>query len=230
MKFYHEILDKLRNGVPYKFSRWGDGEWGCMYGVTGENRDGNEYLPELGVSLRGILNSEPKYYMGLQYGVLYNERLRDYVFGKIFKLDINWVNGDILHQASEYGHLKEFVNALKSNCNRIIYIGADYFKELSFIDVHIKTPDANSFNHNDDIMKEIEVYVPDPKRCIVGSVTGSLPMEVYLVSAAMNSNVIIDKLPDNVTAIDIGSVFDPYLGRPRASYQHKMNVKFNDLW
>ena len=51
---------------------------------------------------------------------------------------------------------------------------------------------------------------------------------VYLVSAAMNSNVIIDQLPKDCTAIDIGSVFDPYLGRPRASYQYTM--KINKLW
>ena len=216
MKFYHEMIDKLRNGVPYKFSRWGDGEWGCMYGVTGENRDGNEYLLELGVSLREILNSEPKYYMGLQYGVLYNERLRDYVFGKIFKLDINWVNGDILHQASEYGHLKEFVDALK---NRNVWvIGAEYFKDLPYN--YIVIPDANSYPHNREIFREIETL----------DITGYNNNAIYLVAAAMNSNVIIDKLPDNVTAIDIGSVFDPYLGRPRASYQHKMNVTLKDLW
>ena len=210
MKFYNELIDRIKNGIPTKLSRWGDGEWGCMYGVTGENRDGNKYLPEMGFSLRVILNSQPEYYMGLQYGVLYNEQLRDYVFGKIFKLDINWVNGDILHQASEYRHLKKFTDALRGR--NVVVIGAEYFKILPYN--HITIPESNSFLINLDLFRELRLK----------------PNDVVLVAAAMNSNVIIDRLPDNVTAIDIGSVFDPYLGRPRASYQYKMNVTLKDLF
>ena len=220
MRIYHEMIDKLRNGAPFKFSRWGDGEWGCMYGVTGQNRDGNTYLSELGEKLRAILNSQPQYYMGLQYGVLYNEQLRDYVFDKMFKLsNINWVFGDVLHVASEKGLLRNFTNALKDRY--VVMIGAEYFKGLStkagrILDAMCITPENNSFNSNDSIFYCAEqYYMKDP---------------VFLVAAAMNSNVIIDKLPDSVTAIDIGSVFDPYLGRPRASYQHKMNVTLKDLF
>jgi len=217
MKFYHEMIQKLRDGTPFRFARFGDGEWGCMYGVTGQNRDGNTYLPELARTLKCILTLEPKYYMGLQYGVLYNEQLRDYVFRKLFYLyKISWVNGDILHQASEFGYLKWFTNALKER--NVHIIGAEYFNVLPYH--HIVIPETNSFTHNKDIFKEIEAI----------DVTGYNTDPVYLVAAAMNSNVIIDKLPDNVTAIDIGSVFDPYLGRPRASYQHKMNVTLKDLF
>jgi len=217
MNFYTEMINKLKSGEPFKFSRWGDGEWGCMAGWQGENRDGNKYLPELGESLRTILDSEPNYYMGLQYGVLYNEQLREYVFNHLFvHYGINWVNGDVLHQASEFGYLPLFIDALRGR--NVIVIGAEYFSELPYH--HITTEPDNSYHDNESIFMEINSR----------DVTGYNTDPVYLVASAMNSNVIIDKLPDTVTAIDIGSVFDPYLGRPRASYQHKMNVKFNDLW
>jgi len=213
MKFYYEILDKLHNGVPFKFSRWGDGEWLTMMGFQGQNRDGNNYTPELREALIKILYSEPQYYMGLQYGVLYNEQLRKYVFSELFFHDkINWVMGDVLHVASELGLLRHFTDALK---DRIVWIiGAEYFKELPY--QHLLIPSNNSFGRIDNVINGCcqRVYIGD----------------VFLVAAAMNSNVIIDNLPPDVTAIDIGSVFDPYLGRPRASYQHKMNVKFSDLW
>lgn len=213
MKFYNELISKLQKGEPFKFSRWGDGEWGCMAGWQGENRDGNKYTPELADALKYILLSSPDYYMGIQYGVLYNPILRDDVFKWMFdtKYRLNWVNGDILHQASEFGYLGEFVDVLKKR--NIIYIGADYFREISWAQ-HITISGTNSYSENDKISELIN--------CVVAS------RPVFLISAAMNSNVIIDRLPDNVTAIDIGSVFDPYLGRPRASYQHTM--KINKLW
>ena len=217
MKFYYEICDKLRSGQPFKFSRWGDGEWGCMYGWKGANRDGNEYLPELRQDLIDIIHSEPDYYVGLQPGVLvdvgrgYVPDLREYILHTIFKLRLNLVIGDTLHYASEFGYLHRLIDALKDR--NVIIIGAQYFDKLPYHS--IITKDANSYPDNDKILDTaINVFKYDDP--------------VFLVASAMNSNVIIDKLPNNVTAIDIGSVFDPYLGIPRATYQRSM--KFEWLW
>ena len=217
MKFYYEICDKLRSGTPFKFSRWGDGEWGCMYGWKGANRDGNEYLPELRQDLIDIIHSEPDYYVGLQPGVLvdvgrgYVPDLREYILHTIFKLRLNLVIGDTLHYASEFGYLGMLIDALKDR--NVFMIGAYYFNVLPY--KLIATDDKNSYSNNDSLMKFIknECLEPDP---------------VFLVASAMNSNVIIDRLPNNVTAIDIGSVFDPYLGIPRATYQRSMKTEW--LW
>jgi hypothetical protein len=220
MKFYSEMCEKLRKGEPFKFSRFGDGEWLCMMGRQGRNRDGNDYLPELGRSLREILNSEPDYYIGLQAGVLvdvgrgYDPEMREFVMKTIFQLDLNLVIGDTLHYASEFGFLDRFIDALKDR--NVWIIGADYFHELPYR--HFPIAGSNSFIDNEEILHGFQKvdaiqYNNNP---------------VYLVAAAMNSNVIIDKLPKDVTAIDIGSVFDPYLGKPRASYQH--NMKADWLW
>jgi len=154
--------------------------------------------------------------MGIQYGVLYNQDLRNFVFNILFMkyLDFNWVNGDVLHQASEFGHLKEFVDALKDR--NVWIIGAEYFNRSPY--KQMVTPGINSYSYNKTLFQYINA----------ADVTGHNGNPVYLVASAMNSNVIIDQLPDNVTAIDIGSVFDPYLGRPRASYQHTMKIE--KLW
>jgi hypothetical protein len=220
MKFFNEMCKKLRNGEPFKFSRFGDGEWLCMMGRQGKNRDGNDYLPELGRSLREILNSEPDYYIGLQPGVLvdvgrgYDPEMREFVMKTIFQLDLNLVIGDTLHYASEFGFLDRFINSLKNRF--VITIGAEYFEELPY--AFIKTNPTNSFHDNDRIINEANDYIDD-----IYDVN-----PVCLVANAMNSNVIIDKLSKDITAIDIGSVFDPYLGRPRASYQHNMKAEW--LW
>lgn len=209
MKFFNEICQKLIDREPFKFSRWGDGEWACMKGVVGENRDGNTYLPELGEELRKILFSNPPYKLGLQYGVLYNYGLREFVFKHLWELNLDWVNGDILHQALEFGYLSLFVGALKDR--EVVIVGAKYLDKLPYR--HVTTPNTDSFKENDRILLDCLQYAMNP---------------VYLVANAMNSNVIIDRLPDHVTAIDIGSVFDPYLGIPRATYQHKLKADW--LW
>lgn len=209
MKFYNEICEKLENGEPFKFSRWGDGEWGCMAGWTGVNRDGNEYSPDLRRELIEIFESKPDYYIGIQHGVFYNDDLREYVIRTLFWKDTDYVDGDIIHKASEFGYLDEFVTALKDR--DVTIIGATYFGELPY--KHIAIQSSNSYPYNDMLFDNDIRFDPE---------------SVFLVAAAMNSNVIIDKLPEDVTAIDIGSVFDPYLGRPRASYQH--NMKADWLW
>lgn len=225
MKIYQTFLEKLKKGEPFKFSRWGDGEWLCMAGEEGTNRDGNDYLPELGKALRDIIASDPDYYMGIQYGVFYNEKyprgqsgpsLRQYMIQNLFDHPLNWVMGDVFHLAAEFGYLKEFVDVLKDRY--VIYVGAEYFIELPFVRDLIELPPCNSYYENENTHYVMNGYasainVYDP---------------VFIVSAAMNSNVIIDLLPDHCTAIDMGSVFDPWLGRPRASYQH--NMKTYDLW
>ncbi len=227
MKFYNELLRKLKDKEPFKFSRWGDGEWLCMQGEEGKNRDGNAYLPELGKELTRILESRPDYYLGIQYGVFYNEKyvyghshpsLREFMIDHLFRLDIDYVNGDILHQASEFRYLQEFIDILKER--ETIIIGADYFKEVPWAD-HIEIPAKDSFLSNKEIFRRINFDEMEYDR-----------EPVFLVAAAMNSNVIIDWMPRVVTAIDIGSVLDPYLGRPRATYQHKLfgQMKLQKLW
>ena len=222
MKFYNEMCEKLRKGEPFKFSRWGDGEWLCMCGETGQNRDGNTYLPELGKELVMIVESEPGYYMGIQYGVFYNEKyvkghqfpsLREYMIDMMFKhTSIDWEMGDVLHLASEFGYLPLFVDALKDR--KVYIIGAEYFNKLPYQIIDISPVNSYLDNYN----TQVRTYA-------AAKVTAN---PVFLVAAAMNSNVIIDELPDNVTAIDIGSVFDPYLGKPRATYQHNMKTEW--LW
>jgi len=215
MKFYNAICDKLRNKEYFKFSRWGDGEWYCMDGYSGENRDGNKYTQELREHLWRIFRSAPDYYFpdyyfGIQHGVFYNNDLRELVINELFcNPELNLVDGDILHKASEFGYLGQFVEALRGR--NVTIIGAKYFEELPY--KHIVTPEANSFTSNTVIIQNALQEYDNP---------------VFLVASAMNSNVIIDQLPNGFTAIDIGSVFDPYLGRPRATYQR--NMKFEWLW
>jgi hypothetical protein len=220
MRFYNQILTKLRNKIPFKFSRWGDGEWGCMFGWQGANRDGNAYLPELREELIRIIESEPKYYIGIQPGVLvdvgrgYDPGMRGYVIDTLFRTNLNTVVGDTLHYASEFGYLGKFIEVLKERDT--IIVGAEYFKDTPFR--HIVISDRDSFPENKEINLTIALMGTQP----------SVRNPVFLIAAAMNSNVIIDRLPENVTAIDIGSVLDPYLGIPRAGYQH--NMKIEKLW
>ena len=63
-----EICEKLRDNVPFAFSRWGDGEW-IMVSKTYDERknaniDGNIYYDDLADKLKYIVSQKQDYYMG----------------------------------------------------------------------------------------------------------------------------------------------------------------------
>ena len=40
-------IDQLKQNNKFSLSRWGDGEWICASGASGENCDGHKYFPEI---------------------------------------------------------------------------------------------------------------------------------------------------------------------------------------
>ena len=68
---YEDLVDNLKNGINFSFSRAGDGEANCMLGASKgqsnkQNCDNHKYFPSLGKRLREIIKSKPKYIYGFQ--------------------------------------------------------------------------------------------------------------------------------------------------------------------
>jgi hypothetical protein len=216
MNIFNELVDKLNNKQPFSFVRYGDGEWACIFGMQSKNCDGNIYFPDLGEALKNIVLSQPEYYMGMQYGALVSDyfNLKDKIYPFIWDLNINWVNADILHRASEFNRIQPFFNALKSR--KVILVGAEYFNQLKLfpsID-HIIIPSNNCWLIKNEIIDSVEQKI---------SKTDGL---VVLFMASMATNVFIDDLYKifglSTTFIDMGSVLDPYLGLNKRGYHHKV--------
>jgi hypothetical protein len=198
LSFYCSRLD---SGENFKFLRFGDGEFHCYLGsdiVIGKNE--HEVYPALTTKIKSIVdNLNPGHFNALQpFSLTIPE------FASVIP-DINWLNADVFHNASEAGELAPFFRSLQK-------------REV----VLISSYEKRSFNKSWDF---IEVR---PKNCfmdyryvldrIVKGYTGC----VYLFAASRLSVPVIYDGPEDCTMIDIGSLLDPYIGRVTRRYHAKM--------
>jgi hypothetical protein len=207
---YARMINDLKNNVPFKFARFGDGEWNCMLNKAGQNCDGHKYFPDLGASLRRVILSEPKYLVGIQpLSMAYEktQQIKDLCSG----LNINWVNADLLHNASIDGNLDIFLRSLAGRY--IILVGPAHLSSFFPQCVHLLVPSVNCWLGYEEIRQQIEFH------------TDGVNNAVVLLAASMMSEVLIDDFADyHHTFIDIGSVLDPYCGVKSRRYHHKLKI------
>lgn len=206
---YSKICEMLRKREVFKFSRFGDGEWNCMFGKNGWNCDGHTYFPELGASLRRVIQSKPTYMLGMQpLSMSYerSEQIKEFCEG----LDVDWYNADVLHNASIDGKLQEFQDSLAGRY--LVIVGPAHLTRI-FDCVHIVIPNQNCWENYEQVRQEIEFHIDGVNNAVV------------ILCASMMSNVLIDDFADSHhTFIDAGSVFDPYCGVKSRKYHHKLKI------
>lgn len=124
----------------------------------------------------------------------------------------DWCDSDIFHKESINGNLNKFIEVLSNS--HIVYIGNESLKKLDFINEFIEIPYKNCWNQRDEIIEKISNTFDRDK--------------IYLLSAGMACNVFIDrlwKINNTNTYIDVGSVFDPYVGRNTRSYHKNLKIQ-----
>lgn len=207
---YARIIDNLKSHRPFKFSRYGDGEWNCIFNKQGVNCDGHKYFPDLGQSLRRVILSEPKYIVGMQpLSMSYerSEQIKQLCTG----LKINWVNADVLHNASIDRVLDKFIFSLDGRY--IILVGPPHLYNFFNHCVHIAIPTVNCWLEYENVRQQIEFHIEGVNDAVV------------LLAASMMSNVIVDDFAGYPhTFIDVGSVFDPYCNVRSRRYHHKLKI------
>ena len=202
---FEQILNDLRNRKPFALTRWGDGEWCNIDKVIGTNCDGSFYYSDLGDRLLEIVSEKQDYYMAS-----FDRKTPD-ADVNFSKYPQEWISANVLHRASIDGKLDIFVEAI-SNLN-VFYVGNKHLKNMSFINNFLTIPEKNVWKFKDTVMKHIKENIVDNES------------KVFLFSAGMASNVFIHDLWNynkNNTYIDVGSVFDPYVGRFTRQYHKKV--------
>lgn len=215
---YDQFLDKLQSRQNFSFSRWGDGEFNCMLQARPgkSNCDGNYYYPDLGKALKAIIDSAPRYYLGMQ-------GLAKSLFpGESAKLMLNgseWIDADILHKASQLEGLTRFWKVLSGR--HVVIVGPTHLHKISgpgFMQ-HVYTADQNCWNDRKELLGLTMDYLE-------GMISA-----VVLISAGMAANYFVDQLykhyRDYHTFIDAGSVFDPYCGRNSRKYHSQIIERLN---
>ena len=208
---YQDYIKLISTQIPFAFSRYGDGEWQNirmdLYPGSTHNCDGNTYYPDLGKRLEEIVSTRQNYYMAIQRPSVKNwPWLKD-----TYKQ--NWVDSDIFHEASKQSHLKELFEVLEQV--NVIYIGNIDLAKLPFIDTFIEIPQNNCWDSYESYLQQIKEHITDEYK-------------VFLFSAGMAANVFVHDLWEynkNNSYIDIGSIFDPYVGKKTRSYHSRLNLK-----
>ena len=207
---YQDYIQLIKERTPFAFSRYGDGEWQNirmdLYPGSTHNCDGNEYYPELGKRLEEIVSVKQDYYMAIQRPSVKNwPWLKDN-----YKQD--WVDSDIFHEASEQSHLRAFFNVLETV--HVVYVGNRDLSKLPFVNTFIEITQNNCWDNYQRYLEEIKDRITNEHK-------------VFLFSAGMTANIFVHDLwqyNKNNSYIDIGSVFDPYVGKNTRSYHFKLNL------
>lgn len=228
---FDTFIGLLRDRQPFSFSRWGDGEWASLLQMEGEHRantDGHRYYEDMGEALDQVLISKPKYYLGMQrfareerYPNEINEFLDQHKLNTL-----NWVNADVWHHASIKGYFDQFFDVLVKSDAPVILVGPEYLKDLGkFYNVHITIPEKNCWLERERVIGEVEKYL------IEANNSAGMINVIVLFVASMPANYMIDELykkyGEDHTFLDMGSVFDPFVGKMTRSYHKKIVERLN---
>lgn len=206
---FNSFVYMLHNRINFKFSRFGDGEFNAITGKIGTNCDGHEYFPDLGAELNRVLLSSPDYFVGIQPLTVSLNKTEINIL--IEAAGIEWLNADVLHNASIDGKLHEFLAALQDR--QVIIVGPDHLMSFKPQSAYIIIPPVNCWKAYESTCKQIEFHLAGMTNAVV------------LLCASMMSEVIIDRFKDvDHTFIDCGSVFDPYFNVKSRKYHHKLDI------
>lgn len=203
---FEKMIGMISSGTNFKFARYGDGEFNCMLGKQGANCDGHEYFPDLGERLKNSFSK--KVMTGIQPLAL-TLHYKDQVLKMVEGLDL--YNSDVLHNASIDLQMTRFMKAVLDSGRPHVCVGPSHLTKM--FDAIILIDDKNCWLDYEDTKKTLGTWIDSYKNGII------------FLCASMMSEVLIKDFEDaEVTIIDAGSVFDPYVGKNSRKYHHKLAI------
>lgn len=214
-------VDRINNGQPLAFSRYGDGEFMCAMGVRGKNCDGHTYFAKMGDELLQALklhHQEEDFIFATS--PIARRLLEKEIVELLTKngIALNAHHTGVLTESSIAGELSPFVEALSNK--RVLYVGPNRLKPFilhhfatSFVDI----PLENCYLKITDTLVQIYQHLD------------RIGYDVVAFSASMAANVMISRIWQNyyrdVSLLDLGSIWDVYAtGLPTRSYMRSMEI------
>jgi len=199
------FIDKIQNGEPFRFLRFGDGEFWCANGekkMIGKNEHG--VFPAITEDIRYILSHLKKeHYNGLQPLSLTIPHLVKWI------PEWDWCNADVFHEASIEGKLQPFFEALKGK--KVVIVSSQKMMKIKpIIDYYdfITVKPQDCYIQKAKVLKWIEAFPPKT---------------IFLFAASrLSVPAIYHSTRDDCTFIDVGSLLDPYIGVSSRVYHSNM--------
>lgn len=211
LKFY---VDQLRNGKPFSFVRYGNGEWDCIMKLYHRTRSGSQkFTPDLRKALKASLIKKRAgaYYLALQSpSFLARIKLLPKLEAWLDKFapGRDWYNGEVFTRGSRTGKLYPLVFAMKQH--RVVVVGPPWLMKLPFASVFVPVAKRNCWTNVNAIEKQLR----DLKGAVIS------------FSAGPATKVLIHRLQPIIGSsswlIDFGSLWDPYCGKQSRTYHKRM--------
>ena len=199
----------IATSVPVAFSRWGDGEWQAIFGVAGATCDGQVYSGALRSALSAVLQRPSMVLRGLQ--PLAWRRYRSEIQGWLARrrLSVPWIDADVFAQASKRGHLDPLIDALRQRPT--ILVGPPHLRGLTVLSqgTFIPVAPTDAFAGWKATLTDILYAAKADPSAVICLSTG--PAAKLLIDAGYHAR------PD-LTWLDCGSLWDPYVGMDSRSY------------
>jgi len=212
-----EFVDNIKNKQNFSFIRYGDGEWALMLKKNPVyKKAGMKWGPSILQTGEWMLNhikQNPGYIIGIQPLALrhWSDEILEIV--KDYK---NLANSDTFHKNSIKNNLNLLFDELKDR--HVILVGPAYLRFNLFEYDHIVTPEGSAWDRIEILKTRINKSIK--------------PDSVVLYSCSIAAKLMIRDLylkhRENITQIDMGSVFDPYAGVDSRSY-HSDIIKRLDI-
>lgn len=211
-----QYIDRINSGEPFALARYGDGEFASILGHSGQNCDGVRYSDLLCKALTRTLLDSKSYDYGILAVAVRLFRNSIEKFHQMHDLDIPWIEATFLVAANRHGKLRPFIKCLQKR--RIIYVGPSHLAEISkFLPIteHIAVHPTNAFAHWEQTAETI--LSRRGKGDFIGISCG--PTSEVLI------HTIYDELKDSHAIMDLGSIWDGYVGVNSRKYMRRVTWK-----
>lgn len=207
-----DFVQRIKGRSAFAFSRWGDGEWACVLGESGETCDGQRYSARLSRELTNVLRARPKYYLGMQRFAMKRMGPRIKQWLARHGLNFPWVNADVFASASRDGKLGPLLDALMTR--DIVLVGPPYLEALPFPRLsHVPVDPHDCFADVRGTIASARVVIEQHE------------VPVVAVSAGPAAKIIVHKLQafyPCAAVVDFGSLWEPYVGQANRKYHKKL--------
>jgi len=209
-------VDYLVNDKPFSLARYGDGEWSVIVQNRGKCVGQSLNLPGLRLAtIRSIkkAHQDPRYIMAC-----HPKQSQGNIEEWLVQHQppwLRWKDTRTFYYASFYGKLFPFVDAIrKLNVPRVV-VGPPHLRQLHSkvfkVDQFIEIPPVDAWRSKDRILDECK------------KVKGKV---MFSISAGPTSSPLVWELfqekPESFI-MDLGSLWDVYVGKPSRSYHAKMS-------
>lgn len=185
----------------FSFARLSDGGFFCMQGRKGVNCDGVVYTSEQSSALLGVMR-DPNITHGITSIAIYTANAAGWL--NAMNIVVDWYDADVMNKASDTGNLLPFVECLRKR--KSVVVGPSHLTKLGGfpISAFISCHPTQAFEEVDELEMEIAYRLQkiDADTILLSAGQGASPT---LVSR-------LHSLYPKLVIIDVGSLWDPYVG------------------